>query len=173
MTFRRYVRMSSTVTLLHSEKLSMADHVWVGHFSILDASGGLTIEEGVQIGLGVCLYTHGSQNSIRLLGREYVNIPEPERLGYLRAPVVIGRYSFIGSGAVILPGIRIGAGAIIGPNAVVSSDVAERGILMAPPSRLVGSTTHYDADYIRQQGAPPHYALPHPDLNADSDAKSP
>lgn len=171
--FRKFVRMSSTVNLLRPEKLSIEDHVWVGHFSLLDASGGLTIEEGVQIGVGVCLYTHGSQNSLRLLGREYVNLSEEERIGYQRAPVVIGRYAFIGSGAVILPGIRIGAGSIIGPNTVVSADVPERGILMAPPSRLIGSTAHFDADYIQHHGVPPHYPLPHPEVHVTRDGKGP
>ena len=158
--FRKFVRMSSTVTILHRERLTLGDNIWIGHFSVLDATGGLTIGEGVQIGVGVCIYTHGSHNAIRLVGREYVNIPEPERMGYVRAPVSIGRYTFIGSGAIVLPGVRIGAGAIIGPNAVVTADIPDRAILMAPPSRVVGNTLDSDLEHIRQHGLPEHYFDP-------------
>jgi acetyltransferase-like isoleucine patch superfamily enzyme len=140
--------------------LTLADHIWVGHYSILDATGGLDIGEGVQIGVGVCIYSHGSQNAIRLLGKSYVDTQESERVGYVRAPVSIGKYSFIGSGAVVLPGVRIGSGAIIGPNAVVSTDVPDHSIWMLPPTRAVGETTAGDMAVAQSVGKLPHYYAP-------------
>src|SRR4030042_229171 len=74
-SFRKYTRMSSNVVIINRKTLSIGDHVWVWHHTILDASHGLIIGEGCQIGAWVGIFTHGSQNSIRLLGREYVNVP--------------------------------------------------------------------------------------------------
>lgn len=158
--FRKYTRISSSATILHRERLRIGPHVWIGHHSVLDASGGLSIGEGVQIGVGVCIYTHGSQNSIRLLGAEYVNIPEEERAGYTRTSVTIGRFTFVGSGAIILPGATIGDGVIIGPNAIVSGIVPDRTILTMPPSRAVGDTLTFDLEFARKEGIPQGYYDP-------------
>lgn len=158
--FRKYTRISSTATILHRERLQIGANVWIGHHSVLDASAGLSIGDGVQIGVGVCIYTHGSQNAIRLLGSEYVNIPEAERAGYTRASVTIGRFTFVGSGAIILPGATIGDGVIIGPNAVVSGNVPDRTILTMPPSRAVGDTLTIDLEFATKEGVPPDYYAP-------------
>lgn len=50
----------------------------------------------------------------------------------------IGRGASIGSGAVILPGVRIGALAMIGAGAVVTRDVPAKAIVSGNPARIVG-----------------------------------
>jgi acetyltransferase-like isoleucine patch superfamily enzyme len=49
-------------------------------------------------------------------------------------PVDIGRNVWIGAHAVILPGIRIGDGAIIGAGAVVNRDVAAGDVVAGVPA---------------------------------------
>lgn len=49
--------------------------------------------------------------------------------------VVIGNDVWIGHGAVVLPGVSIGDGAVIGANAVVSRDVAPYTIAAGVPAR--------------------------------------
>lgn len=72
-------------------------------------------------------------------GREYDEV-EKERLG-VRAPrprhTVVGNDVWIGDGAVILPGVRIGNGAVVGANAVVTRDVPDYAIVGGVPSRLI------------------------------------
>lgn len=46
----------------------------------------------------------------------------------------------VGSGAVILPGITIGEGALVGAGAVVTKDVPDHAIVAGNPARVVGST---------------------------------
>lgn len=60
--------------------------------------------------------------------------------GYLLPPV-IEEYASIGAGAILLPGVRIGKGALIGAGAVVTKDVPEYAIAYAPggASELMGS----------------------------------
>lgn len=50
-------------------------------------------------------------------------------------PTVVERRASIGSGAVVLGGIRIGAGALVGAGAVVSHDVAPGTTVAGVPAR--------------------------------------
>ena len=59
-------------------------------------------------------------------------------------PPRIERGASIGSGAVILPGVRVGEGAMVGAGAVVTKDVPAGGIVVGNPARL-----------LRPVGSPP------------------
>ena len=50
----------------------------------------------------------------------------------------IGRGASIGGGAAILPGLRIGARAMVGAGAVVTHDVPARAVVSGNPARIVG-----------------------------------
>lgn len=51
--------------------------------------------------------------------------------------ISIGHDTWIGHGAVIMPGVRVGHGAIIGSNAVVTKDVADFAIAVGVPARTI------------------------------------
>jgi acetyltransferase-like isoleucine patch superfamily enzyme len=53
-------------------------------------------------------------------------------------PTLIGRRVSIGSGAVILCGIKIGSGAVVGAGAVVTRDVAPGETVAGVPARNLG-----------------------------------
>ena len=146
--FRKYTRISSTTVILNKSKLLLADHVWVWHYSVLDATEGLTIDEGCQIGAWVGIFTHGSQNSIRLLGRKYVDIPFTQRKGYTRGSVKIGAYTFIGAGSMVLPGVTIGKGCLIGAGTLVTKDIPDYSIVTGTPGQVMGSTIDLDRKYF-------------------------
>jgi acetyltransferase-like isoleucine patch superfamily enzyme len=147
-SFRKYTRMSSTVTIMNRSALSVGDHVWVWHYSILDATEGLIIEEGCQIGAWVGIFTHGSENSIRLLGRHFVHIPNRKRRGYTRGGVKIGAYTFVGAGSAILPGVTIGKGCLIGTGTLVAKDVPDYSIVVGRPGQIKGSTIELDKKFF-------------------------
>jgi acetyltransferase-like isoleucine patch superfamily enzyme len=146
--FRKFTRMSNTVVIMNKKHLVVGDNVWVWHYSILDATEGLIIEEGCQIGAWVGVFTHGSEASIRLLGRQFINIPNTERRGYTRGTVRIGAYSFVGAGSVILPGVTIGKGCLIGTGALVTKDVPDYSIVVGCPGQVRGSTIDLDMKYF-------------------------
>ena len=54
-----------------------------------------------------------------------------------KGDTVIGNDVWIGQNAVILPGVRVGDGAIIGANSVVGSDVAPYTIVIGNPARVL------------------------------------
>ena len=54
-------------------------------------------------------------------------------------PIVIGRGATLGSGTVVLGGVRIGEGAVIGAGAVVTRDVAPQETVVGVPARARSS----------------------------------
>lgn len=56
------------------------------------------------------------------------------------APVVVDDDVFIGAGALLLPGVTVGAGAIVGAGAVVTRDVAPGTVVAGNPAVPVGTT---------------------------------
>jgi acetyltransferase-like isoleucine patch superfamily enzyme len=55
-------------------------------------------------------------------------------------PTVVERRASLGSGAVLLGGIRIGEGAIVGAGAVVTKDVPAGATVAGSPARALAST---------------------------------
>ena len=54
-----------------------------------------------------------------------------------RQRVVIGHDTWIGQGVVIMPGVRIGNGAVVGSNSVVTRDVPAYTIVAGAPARVL------------------------------------
>ncbi len=55
----------------------------------------------------------------------------------VRKPIVIEADAWIGASVTVLPGVRIGRGAIVGANAVVTKDVAPLHVVAGQPARTV------------------------------------
>lgn len=65
-----------------------------------------------------------------------------------RGDTTIGNDVWIGTDAIIMPGISIGHGAIVGTMAVVTHDVAPYSIVAGNPARAV--KTRFDAETVRR-----------------------
>ncbi|MDO5390829.1 MAG: DapH/DapD/GlmU-related protein [Eubacteriales bacterium] len=87
--------------------------------------GGITIEDGVLIGHNVVLATINHDM-----------LPERRSTMHL-APIHIGKDVWIGSNATVLPGVRIGNGAIIAAGAVVTKDVPPNTIVGGVPAKIM------------------------------------
>lgn len=148
--FRKYTRISSNVIIMNRKALAIGDNVWVWHHSILDATEGLEIGEGCQIGAWVGLFSHGSESSIRLLGSQFVHIHNTQRRGYTRGRVVLGPYTFVGAGAKILPGVSVGKGCLIGAGALVTKDLPDYAIAVGSPAQVRGSTLDLDRKFFQE-----------------------
>lgn len=53
-------------------------------------------------------------------------------------PVIIEDYCWIGARSTILPGVRIGNGAIVGTCAVVTKDVPPMAVVAGNPAKIIG-----------------------------------
>lgn len=146
--YRKFTRISSTAVLLDRSNIKIGDDVWIWHHSVIDGSCGVVIGEGVQIGVWVGIFTHSSHISIRLYGKKYIRTPREKRVGYIRESVEIGDYSFVGAGACILPGVRLGKGCIVSAGSVVTKSAPDYSVLAGNPAKIIGSSFDMDKKYF-------------------------
>ncbi len=71
-----------------------------------------------------------------------VKHPEVQSMIHGHSAVVVQEDAWIGAGAIILPGITIGRGAIVGAGAVVTKDVAPYTVVAGVPARVLRSLHH-------------------------------
>lgn len=134
------VQMSSNVKLYsgfsvrNPRKLIIEDGVSIGPKVLLDARCGLIIRKNAVIAYDAIIWTlNHDYNDCFFSGKG--------------APVVIGSYSWICSRAIILPGVKIGEGAIVASGAIVTKDVAPYSIVAGIPAKVVGERKRNNYSY--------------------------
>ncbi|MGE0453013.1 MAG: DapH/DapD/GlmU-related protein [Vicinamibacteria bacterium] len=95
---------------------------------MLFGAGEIVVGNDVLISPGAVITSH--QHTFRDPDREMRS--QPIAFG----KVTIEDDVWIGANAVILPGVRLGRGCVVGAGAVVTRDVAERGIAVGVPARV-------------------------------------
>jgi acetyltransferase-like isoleucine patch superfamily enzyme len=140
-------RISPSTWIDGEEHLMLGDHVYVGPFNVLEASRGITIDEGVQITSHCAIVTHSSHRAQRLLGRAFVTWMD-ERPGWVAGPVKIGAYSFVGPHSVIEAGTTLGRGTLVRAGSVVRGTFPDFAVLAGNPAQVVGDTRDADAAFF-------------------------
>ena len=102
---------------------------WIGPFTILDGSGGLTIGDSCSISTGVHLYTHDTVRWAVTGGAA----------PYEHAPVAVGDCCYVGPHAVVAKGVVIGEHSTIGAGSFVNRDVEPYSIAVGSPCRTIGT----------------------------------
>ncbi len=108
----------------------------IGDHAFLDGRAPLKIGNHVDIASHVLIYN--SEHDLNSEGFDPIE-----------QPVKIEDYVFIGPRAVILPGVKIGKGAVVAAGAVVTKDVAEFEVVGGVPAKVIGE----------RQNKNPHYKL--------------
>jgi len=142
-------RYSSTVDFVNRAGIELGDNVYIGHYTILDGSAKIDIGEGCQISSKVSILTHSSHFSIRLFGKKYNLCKGQVEDGYVLGKVSIGKYTFIGTNAIIAPNVTIGKGCIIGANSFVNRDLEDYAIAYGSPAKIVGDTRTIDKKFLQ------------------------
>ncbi len=124
-------------TILHCGGMEWSEgkgHIYIGDASyigpncVLFGAGEIEIGAHVLISPGVVLASH--QHSFERADLRFDEQPSQF------ARIVIEDNVWIGSNATILPGVRIGEGAIVGAGAVVTRDVAGHTLVLGVPARV-------------------------------------
>jgi len=150
------VRIFEFTRLTGARQISIGDHVLVDDFVFLQGGAGLCIGSYVHIASFASITGGGSASvgnfcniasGARILtGTERVDgsglmgptVPA-ERRSVQRSSTILRDYVFIGANAVVLPGVRIGEGAVIGAGSVVREDIPPWTINVGAPTRVVGT----------------------------------
>lgn len=127
------------VEILLPRGLKLEDGVAIGWFAELDARGGIVIDHDTNISSHVKLIT----------GSHDINDPN-FTADFL--PIHIGHHVWIGTGATVLQGVKIGDGAVIAAGAVVTRDVPPYEVWGGVPAKRI-STRSKDLEY-QNGGAP-------------------
>ncbi len=117
------------VVIYHPSALEIGSHVDIGEFTHIRASGGVHIGDRVLIAAHVVITSRQHPRDIPRYGH------------VLDAPVRIEDDVWIGAGAIVLPGITVGRGAVVGAGAVVTKDVPPFGIVGGVPARAIGTAS--------------------------------
>jgi maltose O-acetyltransferase len=117
--------------LLRWTGVSIGDSVYIADDLIIveELSGDdrITIGDRVSIAPRVTLVTSSHPNNSLIRGFAPL----------ARGPVTIEPDAWIGSGAIVLPGVTIGRGAVVGAQSVVASDVLPLHVVAGQPARTI------------------------------------
>jgi len=129
------VRLASTSSLhwrarfFSPEGLSIGDHCTLGNDGFYDGRDTISIGNSVNIAAEVRIYT-----------REH-DIDDPH-FAETGGPVVIEDYAYIGTRVTIMPGVRIGHGAVVASGAVVTKEVAPFMLVGGVPAKVIRERSH-------------------------------
>lgn len=110
--------------------------------------GLIEIHEGVTISSYVRILTHDW--SLYTVSKS-LGYSSNKPIGDIRG-VVIGEYSFVGTGSIVMPGSCIGRGCLIGAGTVVRGNIPDYSIVVGSPGKIVGSTKDWAASKFKRKG---------------------
>lgn len=113
---------------------SIGDGCWIGAFTVIDGSGGLTIGRGCDISAGVQIYSHSTVGRVISEGHS----------GIRRARTIIGDFVHVGAAAVILMGANIGHHSVIGAGSVLleNTEIPPWSVAVGNPVRILADRAH-------------------------------
>jgi acetyltransferase-like isoleucine patch superfamily enzyme len=127
-------------------EVRIGDRTFIGHGSRFSVAKSITVGNDVLIASDCWILDysgHPLHPELRLAGRQV----DPEDV----RPVRIEDKVWLGSGAIVLPGVTIGEGAVIGAATVVTKDVPRGGICVGNPGRLLSRNVFVSNSRSRDQ----------------------
>ena len=115
----------STARIQIPWNLTMKHRACLGERANAYSLGKIDIQEGATI----------AQEAYLCTGSHDFNDPS---LQLITKPITIGKNTFIGARAMILPGVSIGNQAIVGAMSVLSKDVPDYQIVAGNPAKKIG-----------------------------------
>lgn len=122
---------------------------WGGHFVHLGkkvyANFNLTLVDDCEIYVGDNVMFGPN---VTVATANHPIAPELRDLTYqYNIPVHIGNHVWIGAGAVILPGVKIGDNSVIGAGSIVTKDIPENSVAVGNPCRVIRKISERDYEY--------------------------
>ena len=115
-----------SVIINHPEHVSLGARVHIAEFVHIWGLGKVNIGDDVLI---------AAHTIITSMTHDVNSVLFSDTL--IAKPVVIESNVWIGSGSIILPGVRIGEDSIVGAGSVVTKDVPKRSMVVGAPAKVV------------------------------------
>ena len=133
-------RLSAKTTLVaprvfDAPELVVGDDVHIGYGVTISVAQRVRIDAHTRVANGVQIMDN-SGHPLDPVERRTQPVPRDDV-----HPVHIGEDVWIGSEAIILPGVTIGRGAVVGARAVVTRDVPAMSVVVGNPARVVKTLT--------------------------------
>ena len=109
-------------------KVAVGKGTWIGPFTIIDGTGGLTIGDHCTISAGVHIYTHDNVGQTLSGGKLPIEY----------AATTIGNNSYIGPQAILTKGITIGNHCVVASNSFVNKSIPDETIVAGNPAKVIG-----------------------------------
>ncbi len=113
----------------HPRHLILHDGVGINKNCIFKAGGGIEIGKNTLIGPNAIIWSQTHKYKL-------LDLPIAQQ-GYTYQRVVIEEDVWITARATILPGVKIGKGAVVGAGSVVNRDIAEFSVVVGVPAREI------------------------------------
>lgn len=107
--------------------VAMGEDTWIGPFTILDGSGGLSIGNNCSISAGVQIYSHDSINWATSGGKDK----------YVYKNTIIGNNCYLGPNVIISKGVTLGDGCIVGANSFVNKSFPAKSKIAGNPAKII------------------------------------
>lgn len=120
---------STNVNIISPQLISLGENVGIANNVILDGRGGIKIGDYTIIGFDTVILTRTHQYKDE-------NLPIRKQIQY-SLPVEIGNDVWVGARSIIMPGVKIGDGAIVGANAVVTKDILPNTVVGGVPAKFI------------------------------------
>ena len=113
------------------ERLSVGDDFRINHNVYINARSGVTIGDDVTLSYGAKIISTGYDVE------HWMNTGE--KMHIVDAPVTIGNHCWIGTDAIILPGVNItGEYVVVAAGAVVTKDITESKVVVGGvPAKII------------------------------------
>lgn len=114
-------------------EIIIGNHCYFGGWNHITCTNKITIGDNLLTGKWVTITDNSHGETIK----ELMKIHPSQRPIVSKGKVTIGNNVWIGEKATILPGVRIGDGAIIAANAVVSRNVPAYSVVAGIPAKVI------------------------------------
>ncbi|TYC08802.1 acyltransferase [Bizionia gelidisalsuginis] len=122
------IKICSSVRFLGQGKIKIGSNTWIGPATMIISTAEVKIGENVDIAPRVYIGTGTHEmgtDGIRMAGKG------------TKKSVIVGDGTWIGTGAIILPGVTIGRMCIIAAGSLVNKDINDNTIVGGVPAKVI------------------------------------
>ncbi len=135
-SYGKNVTFFPTKSEIYYKTISLGNDVFIGAgASFIASKSSISIGNKVMFGPNVTI--RGGNHSSHIVGKYMFDYSDADKLLEDDLPVIIEDDVWVGTGAIILKGVKVGTGAIVAAGAVLTTDVPPYAIVGGVPAKVL------------------------------------